>query len=401
MEKFGITFITIGFLLMFGVLAYVASRKIVLPQVTILILLGVAAGPSGLDLLPETTQDWYPLVSTTALLFVGFLLGSRLSLAKMRDHGVYIIAVSIGEVLGVAVFVFTGLLAIGTDPVIALLLAGIGPASAPAAIQSVVMETKAAGRFTDTLLGVVAIDDAWGLIVFSVLLVIAGAMGTSEVSWQLFFSGIWEITGAMLIGIVIGIPSALLVNHLREGQPMEAEAIGVVLLSGGLAIWMNVSFLLAAMTLGVVITNLARNREELFDYVEKVEWPFLVMFFVLSGASLHLELLLTIGMVGGLYILLRTGGLIFGAFVGGRISKFGKRESLWMGFAIQPQAGVALGMVLVAGSHFPELGDILLAIIIGSTVVYEIAGPVLTRLALSRTGEIGQTTDNGFSVSKN
>ena len=383
----GATLATIGALLLLGVIAYGASRRIAIPQVTILILMGVAVGPAGLNFLPSATASWFPLVSTLALLFVGFLLGGRLSIAKLREHGSAIMGVSIAHVIGVAIIVLAGLLAAGVQPEIAILLAGIGPAAAPAAIQSVALELEARGPFTDTLLGVVAIDDAWGLIVFSIFLVVASGMGDAAVAGQMLAQGLWEIGGALLIGILLGIPSAIMVRHLRAGDPMQAEAIGVVLLCGGIALWAKVSFLLAAMMLGAVIVNYVRDHNEPFDVIEHVEWPFLVLFFVLSGASLNLDRLVELGWVGGLYILLRSTGMVAGAWIGGKWGGLPGPQRWWIGIAIQPQAGVALGMALVAASQFPTVGETILTIIIGSTIAYEICGPVLTRIAIRRVGE--------------
>ncbi len=389
MEKFEIILITIGVLLLFGVIAYGASRKIALPQVTILILLGTLTGPSGLDLLPQQATTWFPLVSTLALLFVGFLLGGRLCLPKLRRHGEAIMSVSIAHVIGVAILVFAGLYVIGVPIQLALMLAGIGTAAAPAAISSVTLEMRAKGPFTDTLLGVVAIDDAWGLLLFSVLLVIASSLSTTGTPIDTLLAGGWEVGGALLIGLLLGIPSAYLVRHLRDGDPMQAEALGVVLLAGGIAIWLHVSFLLCAMMLGVVIANIIRHNGP-FDAVEHFEWPFLILFFVLSGASLHIDQLVELGWIGAAYILFRSIGMIGGAWVGGWWADMPKDQRWWIGLAIQPQAGVALGMALVAGNHFPELRDTILTIIIGSTVIYEICGPVLTRIALKRVGETGR-----------
>ncbi len=270
MESFDTTLVTIGALLLLGVIAYGVSRRIALPQVTILILLGALVGPGGLDLLPDQTKAWFPLVSTLALLFVGFLLGGRLAWDKLRAHGKAILGVSVTHVAGVTVFVFLGLWAIGVPFEIALLLGGIGAAAAPAAIQSVALEMRARGPFTDTMLGVVAIDDAWGLIVFSVLLAIVGTGGAAATGHALV-SGGWEVGGALAAGLLLGIPSALVVRHLRGDDPMQAEAIGMIFLCGGIALWMEVSFLLCVMMMGAVVANMAKDGGRPFEVVEHFE----------------------------------------------------------------------------------------------------------------------------------
>lgn len=380
---------TLGAVLLLAVAAHFISQKVRIPQVTLLIVAGLLIGPSGLDVLPPNIQDWYPLISSVALLMVGFLLGGKLSYGVLRRSGRAIMWISLFEVLGAAVFIGCGLMVIGAEPALALLLAGIGPASAPAATIGVVREVRAEGPFTEALLGVVAIDDAWGLIVFSILLAVAGGLAGGGAPLAVLGQGGLELVGALALGLVLGLPTAFLTRFLRAGEPLEIEALGIVLICGGLALWLNVSFLLSVMIVGAVIVNLARENEEPFRLIENIEWPFLVLFFVLCGASLHLEDLKLIGGIGIAYVGLRALGLICGAWLGGQIGHADPARRRWMGLALMPQAGVAMGMALIAGNQFPEFERVILPVIIGSTVVFELTGPLLTRLALGRVGELG------------
>lgn len=390
MSDAGVIITTLGALLLLGMLGDIVARRLPLPRVTLLVLFGVAIGSSGLDLLPSNAETWYPLVSDVALLMVGFLLGGKLSRQTMREIGGLVLSISALEVLGAVVVVLVGLLLLGVDPVIALMLAGIAPASAPAAVNNVVEELRAKGKMTDTLLGVVAIDDAWGLIVFSLLLASAQALaGGGGFGVEALWHGAHELGVAVLIGAAVGIPAAYLTGRLNPGEPTQAEALGVVLLSGGLAIWFGASFLLTAMIVGAIVVNLATHHDRPFHEIEHIEWPFMVLFFVLAGASLHVEELTAIGGVGIAYIILRAAGLIVGAFAGGALAGAPRPMRRWLGLAIMPQAGVALGMALVAGNNFPELRHTILSLVIGSTVVFELAGPALTRLALIKAGEAG------------
>ncbi|HSR72693.1 MAG TPA: cation:proton antiporter [Kiloniellales bacterium] len=379
--------LTLGALLLLGLATDALGRLTRLPRVTILVLFGVLIGPSGLDLLPVAIEAWYRLFADVALLMVGFLLGGKLSLASLRRTGRPVLWISAFEVLGVAAAMFLGLTALGFDFHLALLLAGIAPASAPAAISAVVDEARAKGRYTDILLGVVALDDAWGLIVFSVLLAAAQALQGGGGVLESLQYGAWELGGALLVGVVLGLPAAYLTGRIEPGEPTQTEALGVVFLCGGLALYLEVSFLLAAMLVGAIVVNLAQHHNRPFREIRHIEWPFMVLFFVLAGASLHLDEILEIGAVGAAYIGLRVAGLVAGAWLGGLLGKAEALHRRWIGLAITPQAGVALGMALVASSRFPELGDRILAIVIGTTVVFELAGPVLTRLALLRVGE--------------
>jgi len=381
--------LTVGLLLLAGMVTEFVSRRIRLPRVTVLILCGVLIGPSVLDLLPPASEHWHVVVSEIALLMVGFLLGGKLSLAAMRDYGSQVLWISVFEVAGVTSVVFLGLWAFGVNPALAMLVAGIAPASAPAAITNVVHELRAKGRFTDTLLGIVAIDDAWGLIVFSLMLAGASVLqGSGSVASGLLLGG-RELFGALLIGGLLGAPATWLANRIRKQEPMQAEALGFVLVCGGVAIWLQASYLLAAMIMGVVVTNRATSDAP-FQSIRELEWPIMILFFVLAGASLDIGALPRIGMVGVVYVLLRAAGLVAGAWIGGTISGCSGEVKRWMGLAIMPQAGVALGMALVAGNRFPEIRETILPLIIGTTVVFELAGPVLARISLEKAGETGR-----------
>ena len=391
----GITIAVLGALLLLGMLGDLVARVLPLPRVTLLVLFGVAIGSAGFDLLPDRAVQWYPLIADAALLMVGFLLGGKLSRATLKEVGKPVLAISACEVLGAALAVALGLILIGVDPVVALLLAGIAPASAPAAIQNVVHELGARGNTTDTLLSVVAIDDAWGLIVFSLLLASAQAFGAGGDGSALgaLALGARDLGGALALGLLVGIPAAYLTGRLRPGEPTQAEALGVVFLAGGLAIWAEVSYLLTAMLVGAVIVNLAQHHDRPFSEIEHFEWPFMVLFFVLAGASLELHHLADIGLIGLAYIVLRAAGLLAGAYLGARAAGAPAAMRRWLGPAILPQAGVALGMALVAGNAFPQLKDTVLPLVVGSTIVFELAGPALTRLALIRAGDATSARD--------
>ena len=148
------------------------------------------------------------------------------------------------------------------------------------------------------------------------------------------------------------------------------------------------------MVMGAVIANIATHHEYPFHEIENIEWPVMVVFFMLAGASLEIDMLTELGMVGLVYLLARAGGKISGAWFGARISHAGTTVERWMGLALLPQAGVAIGMTLIAAHRFPEYYQIILSVVISTTVVFEVAGPVLTRLALRKSmGHTSQTPE--------
>jgi Kef-type K+ transport system membrane component KefB len=142
------------------------------------------------------------------------------------------------------------------------------------------------------------------------------------------------------------------------------------------------------MVLGAVVANLARHHKRPFHAIEGIEWPFLILFFILAGASLQIDSLATVGLLGAAYIILRIVGRLIGAWAGGVLSNADPLIRRWMGVALMPQAGVALGMALVATQRLPDLSDIILPVVIGATVVFEVIGPVLTRRVLILAGEV-------------
>jgi len=215
------------------------------------------------------------------------------------------------------------------------------------------------------------------------MLTLAEAVAFEGFSPQVLAHAGLDIGGAVFIGIAIGIPMAYLTGRVRAGEPTGAEALGMVFLCAGIAMWFNVSYLLASMVLGAWVVNFAKHHQRPFSSVEGLEWPFLILFFVLSGASLNLTMLFEVGLVGVAYIALR----ILGRCVGGMPGRFwlrGARFGSLTGIALLPQAGVALGMALVAGDRFPEFRDVLITVVIAATVVFELFGPLLARYLLKR-----------------
>ncbi len=377
--------ITLGVLFLLGLLTDLLGRRTPLPRVTLLIFFGFVIGPSALGVLPTESREWFPVAADLALVMVGFLLGGGLSIQQLRKRGRAILVISSAKVITAFTIVGSGLILLGQSPVIALLLAAIATATAPAATADVVREQHAEGEFVETLLGVVAIDDAWGLILFSLTLaVIEATTGIGNGGSELL-AGFREIAGALLLGVVIGVPTAYLTGRLDPGEPTLAEALGVVFLCGGLALWLQVSFLLAAMALGATVASLARHHRRPFHAIEGIEWPFMILFFMLAGAAIEIDVIATLGPLVVAYVVLRSGGIVLGATAGSMLAGAGPHARRWLGVALLPQAGVALGMALVAAERFPERAQELLPVAIAATTFFELVGPVFTRIAIRRT----------------
>ena len=380
--------ITLGVLFLAGLAADALGRRTRLPRVTLLLGCGIVAGGAGFDLIPAQVQAWYEPVSVIALTMVAFLLGNSMHRDKLRGNGRTIIWVSLAIVLVTLAIVALGLRGLGMAAPAALLLGAIATATDPAATEDAIRQSGVQSRFADLLRGIVAVDDAWGLLVFSLVAALAHGLGGTEQT-GILTEVIWEIGGAIGLGCALGFPAAYLTGRLETGEPQQAEALGIVFLAAGLAQWMNVSFLLAGMVAGTIVANFARHHDRAFHEIENIRWPFMMVFFLLAGASLDVGMLMHVGVIGLAYIGLRTVGRVLGGQLGGAMARQPANERRWTGMALLPQAGVAVGMALVAAQEFPEYADIILPLTIGTTVAFELVGPLATLWAVRRVTEVG------------
>ena len=383
-EPMTLHLITLGALLLASHLAKLGSARFHVPQVSLLMLLGIAIGPLGLNTLPQGYTELYPQVAEVTLSMVGFLLGAELTLDNIKERGRSVLVLSLLVTLMTFVVVLLGATLAGLSLPLSLILASAATATDPAACQSVVKELKAEGRVARALLGVVAIDDLWGILVFSGVLTYLSALSPHAHEGSALLEGLSEVGGSLLLGGALGALMALVTGRLTAGQPTREEALGFVLLSAGLAEWLDLSYLLVAVSMGVSVAQLAKHHTCAFKEVEDFEWPALVVFFILSGASLSLKGLNGALFGVGLYLVLRVAGRVLGALLSERLNATEGASGVEFGLALLPQAGVALGMTLVASELVPELGGEALTIVAVGTVVFELFGPLLTRWALSR-----------------
>ena len=378
----------IGGILLLGLATDFLGRRTFLPRVTLLLAFGIIVGDEVLGIIPTSVNSRFEMITVVALMMIGFLLGGKLTLKSIRNTGRQIAWISISAALGTTMVVTLALLAVGVPREIAILLGCIAAATAPAATVDTVLESGSNSLFSRLLLAIVAIDDVWALLLFSLGLSLTSlASGTQGIFVSLLDVS-YEIGGALLLGSLIGLPAAYLTGRLKPGRPMLTEALGLVFICGGAAIWLDVSFLVATMAMGTVVTNLARHHEYPFHEIENIEWPFMVVFFMLAGASLDISMLAGLGAVGTVYLLSRATGKLLGAWIGARASHADKEVRRWMGLAMMPQAGVAIGMALLAASRFPEHRQTILSLVIGTTVFFELVGPVFTRMALRHTHRV-------------
>lgn len=377
--------IAIGSILLLGLATDFLGKRTFLPRVTLLLIFGIIVGDEVLAVIPLSVSSRFEIITDIALLMIGFLLGGKLTLKSFKKDSRQLIWISLSAALGTTMVVTLALLAVGLSIEISILLGCIAAATAPAATLDTVLESNSKSRFSRLLLGIVAIDDVWALILFSFgLALISITNGEQNGSFYLLDAS-YEIIGALLLGGLIGLPASYLTGRIRPGQPMLTEALGLVLICGGISLWLEISFLIAAMTMGAVVTNMAKHHDYPFHEIENIERPFMVLFFILAGATLEIGMLAGLGLIGVVYILARVGGKLLGVWIGARVSQASKEVQHWMGIALMPQAGVAIGMALLIANRFPEYQQTILSIVISTTIFFELVGPICTRIALKRT----------------
>ncbi|MFB6276885.1 MAG: cation:proton antiporter [Halothece sp.] len=388
----------IGLFLMFGGRAYAIARYLRLPRVTLLVISGIIIGPSGFNVVPDEIVELFPIMSYIALSMIAFRLGETFINFDLGRAGPRVFAISAGKTIVAATLVFTIAYLVQDDIVLALLLAGLAPASAPAATLDVISETNSKGPLTDTIVRVLAVDNVLGITLFSILLVVAEVITGAGNPITEVISGAWEIGGAFILGFAIGWPMARLAGQLKKGKPSLLEITGFLLLCAGLAYQLQISYLLACIVLGATVAkNRSQPKKNIFGTIEEVSEPFLVIFFLLAGCELDLSALASLGVIGILYVVARCVGFIIGGGIAARLVKADPVVQQNIGWSLFPQAGVALGLAVLTLQHFPGLGQFLVSIIVSTTVVFELFGPTVTQWRLFKAKEAAEAAETSSS----
>ncbi len=201
-----------------------------------------------------------------------------------------------------------------------------------------------------------------------------------------------ELGGSLLLGCVVGLPAAQLTGRLSDGEPLQIEALSLVFLTSGLALWLELSYLISGMTVGLIIVNTAKHHTRAFHEIEHIQRPFMILFFILAGATLDMDTLWQIGWIGLALVVLRILARVVGGWIGAALSGAPRAERPFYGAALLPQAGVAIGMALVAGETFPEWSETIIALAVGTTVAFEVIGPMATLWSVRRVAAQPSTT---------
>lgn len=377
-------------LLLLGLLAGKLVNKLKLPAVTGYLIAGIIIGPSFLSLLGQPMLDATDLISNVALSLIAFNIGSGLTAKNLRKLGKGVLVIAILEALGATVAVTTVMFFVLKQSLaVSLLFGAIAAATAPAATVMVVRESRAKGPFTDTLLAVVALDDYVCVIVFSLLMGIASMLlvDGSVFTAMILLEPLLEIVLATLLGGVVGILLNMLASRLSTKDEILTATLGSIFLAGGVALYAGLPILLVSMAQGVIVGNLCRRADVVLESIRNMDSPVYVLFFMLAGASLQIEYLSTIGVVGITYVIVRVIGKMAGASLGAYLTKAPDTVRKYLGLGLVPQAGVALGLSLLVRQQLGDVGSIISTTIVATTVIYELIGPACSKFAIIKAGE--------------
>ena len=398
------------------------AKVLQLPAVTAYLVAGILVGPfclgkagvKGLGFTSFDELESLKIISEVALGFIAFSIGNEFRLSQLKTIGKQ--ATVIGIVQAVMATLFVDAALIGLHSIIpdklplpsAIILGAIASATAPAATLMVVRQYKAKGPLTNTLLPVVALDDAVGLVLFAVSFGVAKAVMSGELSViSVVVEPLLEIVLSLALGTIMGFAFSFVERFFHSRSKRLAVSVGFVFLTVAISlvpypaihfgehVSLHIAFssLLSCMMLGTIFCNICDFSAELMDRLDRWTAPIYVLFFVISGAELDLSVFANFVfiLVGVVYIVFRCVGKYFGASISSSISKAEPNVRKYLGITLFPQAGVALGMAMRAMEIGGEIGTTVSNVVLFSVLIYEIVGPFLTKISLEKAGEIDKT----------
>ena len=369
-----------------GLLLTRVVKLVKLPNVTGFLIAGLLIGPYCFKLISVDMLDTLDILTTAALGFIAFSIGSEFKLAHIKAIGGKIILITVCEALGAVILVDVAVIAFGFPVPMALTMGAIAAATAPAATLLVVRQYRAKGELTSTLLPVVAMDDAIGLMAYAISVSVAKMIQNGDAFnvMTTIVDPLLEIVLSLAAGGVLGAVVAISNRFFQSKANRLSISIAAVLLGASLAQKFDLSPLLLCMAIGAVYVNLRNDAIQTLEHVDTWTPPLFMMFFVISGADLNVSMLPKLGLIGVLYIVAR----VIGKYLGCTISKTSPKIRKYLGFSLVPQAGVAIGIAQLAVRELPQYGASIQAVILCATLIYELIGPVLTKASLIKAGEI-------------
>lgn len=384
------TLFYLSLILLSGLIFGRAVKILKLPNVTGYLLAGLVLGPYCLKVFSVEMVSELELISEMALAFIAFSIGAEFKISYLKKIGSMSVIIAVTAAVLATVLVVISLVLIGVDFETALLLGAIASATAPAATVMVVKQYNAKGPVSEMLLSVVAIDDAVALILFGFSMAVVNTLknpGQASLSMSVVMPLI-EIAGSFILGFILGVIFRIPLRYFKKESNRLIIITGFVFLASAAATMLGLSPLLFCMSLGATVVNFVDSAKSIFSLADQVTPPLYLMFFVVSGAELDITILPKIGFIGLMYIISRFLGKVIGSSVGSIITKAPETVKKYLGFTLIPQAGVAIGLSLLASQKLPENAATIRTVVLAATFIYELTGPVLTKISLKKAGEI-------------
>ncbi|MBN2279985.1 MAG: cation:proton antiporter [Candidatus Marinimicrobia bacterium] len=402
----------LGSIIVLGHILGKNMKYVKLPSIIGYMVFGVLLGPSLLNIVHDQLQLELGFITDIALSFVAFSIGLELKFSVLKSFGRGIVYIILLESFAALFAVTIGIYLLTRDLPLALLFGAIAPASAPAGTVAVILEYKARGPLTKALYTVVGFDDGLGIIIFGFAAAIAKNILIQETGAldNNILLTLWhplkEITYSILFGGIIGLVFSFVIQKLKNVNEVLVMIVGFILIISGLCNIFHISIIFTNMVVGMMIVNTQRHSlvHKINEYLPLLMPILFILFFTLAGANLHLEALSSLGMIGVIYVIARTFGLISGSILGSILGKVEDNIRKYLGLGILSQAGVAIGLSLIVSKEFTGIGKIIdpatgmtngdrigsmvLTTVTVTCIFFELIGPILTKYALKKAGEI-------------
>jgi len=372
-------------------------QRLTLPSVTGYLLMGIILGPSVTGLIGRAELVALEPVTAFALGLIGLSIGGELRWRFLKEKWQNFGLLFLGESLGTLFLVTLSVYIVTQNLILSLILGVLSLAPAPTTILGVIREYKTQGPFPRVVMSLVALDNLWCVVALTVVTTVLNLYYFDVEPGQSVLRGvISEIGPAVGLAIILGAAGINIVNRARLHRKRQVLVTAILFIAVGLSRQMNISYLLVTLITGAMVVNFTPNYRRFFESLHTIDTPVLVIFLTLAGANLHLEALPTVGFLGVVYILARVAGKLLGSGIGhatcsllpSGCSHIDPKHRKHIGLALTPQAGVAIGLSILAEQQLPLPEGVVVTLILGSVIFFQLVGPTLVVEALRRTDSI-------------